>query len=201
MGIEGMHLNVLQYTNRQLPGEADWSNMAQRLVCTANVSQRFTCGFDCSGCGRLIADRRTEQVRTIRWSLPDRRVMSNWLPVNHEHAGIGMSTPVSGGIGRDGVVSFPLLLMVLLVTFNLLDSVLTARALSMGFTEANPLLAGLFDMSLPMGMLIKSAVVGLGALALWQWRHLPVARRGMNVAAVCYGAVIMYHLYFQLIIG
>ncbi|MHB8793730.1 MAG: DUF5658 family protein [Thermoleophilia bacterium] len=96
--------------------------------------------------------------------------------------------------------SLPLAMVLLLVTFNLMDSLLTARALSLGFAEANPVMAGLFKMSLPMGMFFKSVIVGTGALFLWKYRHLPVAVRGITGATACYGAVIFYHLYFQLLV-
>jgi len=128
--------------------------------------------------------------------------MSNWFPAGRQLVGIDFSsTPTRPFFGEaTWRESFPLLIAALLVTFNLLDSLLTARALSLGFAEANPVLAGLFNMSLPMGMFFKSVVVGTGALFLWKNRHLPVAVRGMAGATACYGAVILYHLYFQLIV-
>ena len=201
-----MPRQMVQWMNRNLPGEADGSNVAARLVCTAKRSHRTECGFGCSGCAYLIADRRSQPVQTIRWSNPDRRVMSNWLPSNLQLAGAGAvaflaeALPSSAGLpGRDAARTQLLFLGSLLITFNLLDSILTARALSMGYTEANPVMAGLFNMSLPMGMLFKSAIVGLGTMILWKFRHLPMAMRGITAVTVLYGAVIMYHLYFQIV--
>lgn len=92
------------------------------------------------------------------------------------------------------------MMVLLLVIFNIMDSLLTARALSLGFSEANPVMAGLFNMSLPMGMFFKSVIVGTGALFLWKYRHLPIAVRGITGATACYGAVILYHLFFQMIV-
>jgi hypothetical protein len=170
------------------------------MVCTAESSHRHDCGSGCAGCDLLIPDRRTQAVRAISWSDQDRRVMSNWLPLNYQFAGF----PVSGGIpsifGTEKAAIVPLAVAAALVAFNLMDSILTARALSLGFTEANPVMAGLFEVSMPVGMFLKSAVVGLGALFLWRMRHLPMAVRGMTAVAACYGAVILYHLYFQLLV-
>jgi hypothetical protein len=139
-------------------------------------------------------------VQNLRWSRLDRRTTSNWLP-DYQFAGIGNTSPAAGSFTRDMTNWLPLLLTALLVTFNLLDSFFTARALSLGYTEANPVMAGLFTMSMPMGMLFKSVVVGLGALTLWKFRHLEMAMRGMTAVTAFYGAVIMYHMYFQIIIG
>lgn len=144
-----------------------------------------------------------QKVQTLHWSLSeDRRVLSSWFPAGRQLAGIDFpSTSTRNLFGEvNWRESLPLILAALLVTFNLLDSLLTARALSLGFAEANPVMAGLFSMSLPMGMFFKSVVVGTGALFLWKYRHLPVAVRGMTGATACYGAVILYHLYFQMIV-
>ncbi|MCL4472679.1 MAG: DUF5658 family protein [Actinobacteria bacterium] len=175
--------------------------MAARFVCTAERSHRTDCGSGCSGCAYLINDRRKQSVQKLSWSDSDRRIMSNWLPPNFELATAGAHAPRSGVSGRDNAGATLMYLGALLIVFNLLDSILTARALSMGYTEANPVMAGLFNMSLPMGMLFKSAIVGLGAMALWKFRHLPVAMRGMTAATVLYGSVILYHLYFQIVVA
>ncbi len=177
--------------------------MTDIMVCTADASNRSRCSSGCSNCNYLMTDRRGQQLKTIRWShSEDRRIMSNWFPSNYELAGAGFSSTSQRPFFRDVTLaeSFPLLLALMLVSFNLFDSLLTARALSMGFTEANPVMAGLFNMSLPMGMFFKSVIVGTGALVLWKFRHLPVARRGMTAVTGCYGAVILYHLYFQMLV-
>lgn len=192
---------MVQWKGCNLPGEADRSNVAARFVCTAERSHRTDCGSGCSGCAYLINDRRKQSVQKLSWSDSDRRIMSNWLPPNFELATAGAHAPRSGVSGRDNAGATLMYLGALLIVFNLLDSILTARALSMGYTEANPVMAGLFNMSLPMGMLFKSAIVGLGAMALWKFRHLPVAMRGMTAATVLYGSVILYHLYFQIVVA
>ncbi len=174
--------------------------MGERLVCTAHPSRRTDCGSGCSGCNYLIADRRTQRVHTIQWSDQDRRILSNWVPQSYRLAGAGFASKAVDGISRNEITTFPVVLAALLISFNLLDSILTARALSMGFTEANPVMAGLFNLSLPMGMFFKSVVVGAGALFLWKVRHLQMAVRGMTAVTACYGAVILYHLYFQMLV-
>lgn len=177
--------------------------MSEIMICTADASNHSRCSSGCSTCNYLMADRRGQQIKTIRWShSEDRRIMSNWFPSNYELAGAGFSATRQRPFFRDVTLagSFPLLLALMLVSFNLFDSLLTARALSMGFTEANPVMAGLFSMSLPMGMFFKSVIVVTGALVLWKFRHLPVAMRGMTAVTGCYGAVILYHLYFQMLV-
>ena len=171
------------------------------MVCIADPSHRSGCESVCDGCGYLIADRRMQRIEVVHWSDQDRRTMSNWIPGNYKLAGIGFSSSAAKSLTQGNAGAFPLLLVALLVTFNLLDSILTARALSLGFAEANPVMAGLFSMGLPLGMFFKSAIVGTGSLILWKMRELPLALRGMTAATACYGAVVIYHLYFQLIVG
>ena len=162
--------------------------MAERLVCTAHPSQRPNCSSNCGGCGYLIAERRAGEVRTGHWANPDRRVMSNWLPTNYQLAGFGQPAAGTSLLSREAVTSIPVFLTALLVTFNLMDSLLTARALSMGFTEANPMMAGLFNLSLPMVMFLKSVIVGIGALFLWKVRYLSLAVRGLSAVTACFWA-------------
>ena len=177
--------------------------MTDRFVCKADAAHRSICESDCSGCGHLIPDRRVQKIQTLHWSLSeDRRVVSSWFPSSRQFAGVDFATTAARPIFGDITwrQSLPLVMAAVLVTFNLMDSLLTARALSLGFAEANPVMAGLFNLSLPMGMFFKSVIVGTGALFLWKYRHLPVAVRGMTGVTACYGAVILYHLYFQMLI-
>jgi len=169
------------------------------MVCTANTLHRTSCGSVCDDCGHLRPDRRARQSVSLKFELPDRRYSSNWVP-SYEMAGAG-GAAVPRRFRIDTTDLHPLMMVLLLVSFNLLDAFFTARALSMGFAESNPLLAGLFEVSLPLGMFMKSAIVGIGAYLLWRWRHHPAAMRGMMFATVAYGAVIVYHIYFQLMAG
>lgn len=127
-------------------------------------------------------------------ALAERRAMSHILPFGQlSLAGAGVVT-----IPRGSTRQWATALMSLLITFNLLDVILTLRALSLGVAEANPVMAGLFGISLPLGMFIKFVAVSAGAVLLWRYRHLPLAARGMNLLAFAYGAVIAYHAVFQL---
>lgn len=188
---------MVQYNNGFLPGEAEWRKLANRLVCTSDKVYRCDCGNSCSGCKFLVADRRSSPVDSFSRSRLDRRIASNWLP-NYAIAGLGTTAAGAEGPLAEMTTWLPLLLATLLVTFNLMDSLFTARALSMGYAEANPMLAGIFNLSVPVGILLKTVVVGLGAFALWKLRHLQLAMRGMTVATSCYGVLILYHLYFQI---
>lgn len=178
--------------------------MPNRLVCTASRSRRHACGDQCDGCTSLKPDRRISHSSSIRNAISDRRTMSHVLPIGGlALAGAGgsiISEPALQKRASRGWLSrpWPLILLALLIAFNLLDVALTARALSLGVAEANPLMAGLFNASLPMGMFIKFVAVSAGAALLWKYRHLSVAAAGTKILTGCYGAVVVYHLAFQL---
>lgn len=176
--------------------------VATASVCTANTAIRFDCDSRCASCSHLIPDRRQGRVATYCSSSPDRRRHNDWIPYSLRlaPAGVGHSPARIRAIPRRSVEALPLILAAALVIFNLLDAALTARALSMGVLEANPIMAGLFNISLPAGMLIKTMLVAAGVFTLWWLWHLPIARRGMMLLTGCYGAVIIYHLSFQLIL-
>lgn len=120
--------------------------------------------------------------------------MSHILPTGFDLALAGAPVVPPRSLSRQ----LPIALMGLLLTFNLLDVFLTLRAFSLGVAEANPVMANLFHMSVPLGMLLKFVAVSTGAFLLWKYRHLPIASRGMNFLTACYGAVVVYHLVFQL---
>ncbi len=168
--------------------------MANEYVCTANIDYRSTCGTTCGKCELLLSERRRKRSNWLHWTFNERRLASNWIPTDVEFEGSALDG--SDSRGRAGTLLWTLI--ILLFTFNVLDALLTARALSLGFAEANPVMAGLFDMSLPLGMAMKFAIVALGAFALWRFRSVELAVRGMVVLTGCYGAVVIYHLAFQL---
>lgn len=168
--------------------------MATEYVCTADIDQRSICGTSCGGCNFLLAERRRKRTSWLHWTFNERRFASNWIPGDIDFDGSAISaSDNSGGAGH-----LIMAMVVLLFSFNILDGILTARALSLGFAEANPLLAGVFDMSLPLGMFMKFAIVVAGAAALWRLRDVTMAIRGMALLTACYGAVVLYHLAFQL---
>lgn len=128
------------------------------------------------------------------WTFPERRTVSHILPTGYDLALADGSVVPPRDLSRQ----LPLALMGLLLTFNVLDVFLTLRAFSMGVVEANPVMADILHMSVPLGMLFKFVAVSTGAVLLWKYRHLPIASRGMNFLTACYGAVVVYHLVFQL---
>lgn len=168
--------------------------MASEYVCTANIDHRSACGSSCRKCDFLLTDRRARRTSWLHWTFNERRFASNWIPADIDFEGSAMAG--SDSRGRAGSLLWTLI--ILLFSFNILDGVLTARALSLGFVEANPVMAGLFEVSLPLGMAMKFAIVAAGAMALWRFRSVVLATRGMIVLTGCYGAVVIYHLAFQL---
>lgn len=173
--------------------------MAAALVCAGGSQARFACDSRCDGCGFLISDRRCRQTTAYLDSAADRRRLGDWAPYSCRLAAADAGRSISAA-PRRATAPAPLLLATALVIFNALDSLLTARALSRGVAEGNPLLASLFSFSLPFGMILKTAMVAAGVLVLWGYWHLPLARRGMTALTGFYGAVVLYHIFFQLIV-
>ncbi|GBE57894.1 hypothetical protein BMS3Abin01_00820 [bacterium BMS3Abin01] len=160
----------------------------------ADINWRSSCDSDCGDCRFLITNRRRDKTPWWHWSFNERRIASNWIPTELQlEEGL-----LSERFSRGNAGTFIWAMIILLLTFNALDAVLTARALSLGFTEANPAMAGLFAISVPLGMACKFAVVAGGAYILWRFRQAVLATRGMAVLTGCYGAVVIYHLVFQL---
>lgn len=85
------------------------------------------------------------------------------------------------------------------VLLNLVDLLLTVQALSLGATEANPIMAYLFALDPTLAALFK-VVVGAGiALAIWSARRY---RRILETSLFMVGvmtAVLLYHGYNTLI--
>jgi len=185
---------MVQYINRIKLGRRIGVHVVSNLICTAGSVQRHKCGTCCDGCGYLRADRRAQLVQKMDWSVSDRRIMSNWVPLGYRMAGGVFASPASSTASSSFIMS----VIILLLSFNILDCILTSRALTLGFEEGNPLMASLFSMSIPLGMTAKIAIVAAGALTLWRFRDLALAVRGMTVVTACYGAVVIYHLSFQL---
>ncbi len=171
--------------------------MAAALVCTGNKQARFACDSTCEHCGLLMPDRRRQAASYLR-NAAERRYLNDWVPYSLRLAGAGAGGETVTAAPRRSTAATPLLMAAALVIFNVMDSLLTARALSQGVVEVNPLMAGLFNFSLPLGMLLKTLLVAAGVLVLWGYWHLPLARRGMMALTGFYGAVVVYHLVFQL---
>jgi hypothetical protein len=154
---------------------------------------RRDCSYVCDACSYLRSDRR-QQTAVLSLDFWERRRVSNLLPVSGQLAIAGGAVLTDQSPGRQYAGA----ILGLLIAFNILDALLTMRAFSLGVEEANPIMAGIFNFSLPLGILAKVCVVSSGALILWKYRYLPLASRGMNLLTACYGAVVIYHLSFQL---
>lgn len=168
------------------------------MACTASLSFRSLCAVTCGDCRHLMPDRR--QGAVVSLADVERRRRSNWIPAAPPPGSADLlvaGQPAGTSAGAVSSRNAALLLVCLLMAFNILDITLTIRAFTLGFAEANPFMAGLFDLSVPLGMLAKFLMVGAGGLLLWRLSHLPLARRGMVAVTGCYGAVVAYHLLFQ----
>lgn len=84
---------------------------------------------------------------------------------------------------------------VLLLAFNIADSALTHRALSLGVAvESNPVLAAAWQVHPLTFHGAKAALVLGGAAILHHLRGVAAARAAMDGAAAAYGAVVAWHL-------
>lgn len=188
-------VRMVQMTNHEnLRGEGNGERLTKQFVCTAGMERRLVCGNKCECCRSLKADRREMRLGAINLISFERRFISNLLPAGYGLAGVDGSLAAGGGWS----MPFPSALMILLLFFNLLDVLLTARALSLGVVEANPVMAGLLSVSIPFGLFAKFTAVSFGAWLLWRYRHLSIAARGMKLLTACYGAVVVYHVVFQI---
>ncbi len=172
---------------------------AAALVCSANSNIRFGCDALCKRCRHLIPDRRRQRAGAYRPRFQERRYYHDPAPNLLQLAGDAVAMPRAAVLPRVSA-ALPLLLALALVVFNLLDALLTWRALSLGAVEANPLMSGIFNQGPAVAILMKSVLVAAGAVFLWRCWRLPLARHGMMAVTACYGAVVAYHLIFQFVI-
>lgn len=90
------------------------------------------------------------------------------------------------------------MLLVLLIAVNvlsLLDFLLTAQELASGLaTEGNPVLAPLFASGPLVAWLVKTVLLLLVSLAIWQGRRMRAVLSVAVLAFAVFAAVIGYHL-------
>lgn len=83
----------------------------------------------------------------------------------------------------------------LIVLLNLTDAIFTLLYVNAGVArEANPLMAAAMSGGAVSFMAAKLALVSLGVLVLVRLRHRPTASTALSAAAVCYGALVAYHV-------
>ena len=82
----------------------------------------------------------------------------------------------------------------LLFGLNWLDAQLTIVWVRLNVaTEGNALMASLLEHSELSFLVFKLAIGGFAAYILYRCSHLPLARRGLTVALVVYGALMIVH--------
>ena len=83
----------------------------------------------------------------------------------------------------------------LTVVMNLMDAILTLVVVKAGLTvEANPLMADLLARSPLQFMVGKLALVSLGILLLWRWRHHVLSMVGSVCIFAVYSSIIVHHI-------
>jgi hypothetical protein len=86
---------------------------------------------------------------------------------------------------------------VLLLLGNLIDGLCTLVLLQLNVAhEANPFMAWVYGISPVSFMVTKLAMVQSGMLVLWMHRHLRCAQVALQVGAIAYAAIVLYHLAF-----
>ncbi len=94
-----------------------------------------------------------------------------------------------------------LLVLASIVVFNYIDLLLTMRALELGATEANPIMAWLFESSPAAAATVKmgiSGVVVVVLLALGRYRRVLEASL---VIMYAYAALMIYHVIIAIRLG
>jgi hypothetical protein len=82
----------------------------------------------------------------------------------------------------------------LLFALNWLDAQLTLLWVRLNVaTEGNALMAQLLEHSEWSFLVFKLAIGGFAAYVLYRCSHLPLARRGLSVALVVYGGLMIVH--------
>ena len=84
--------------------------------------------------------------------------------------------------------------LLLLCVLNALDLVLTVVVLSLGATEANPLLASAWDRSAIVFVAAKLGLAGFGLGVLWRYRRLEAVRLVAFAGCLVFGVVICVHV-------
>src|SRR5215210_3392728 len=83
----------------------------------------------------------------------------------------------------------------LLFVLNWLDAQLTIIWVRSNLaTEGNGLMARLLEMGDAQFLFVKLGIGAFAAYVLYRYAHRPLARRGMKLALVTYGALMLVHL-------
>ena len=82
-----------------------------------------------------------------------------------------------------------------LTLFSVADAYFTLRELSMGCTEANPVMRAALELGNGPFVVIKTVVTLLGAGFLALHKNWPLGRRCLAVAVLGYAALTVYHVF------
>lgn len=94
-----------------------------------------------------------------------------------------------------------LALLIVVNVFNVADFGLTLNALANGFTEANPLMRWLLDANPVWAGAVKTLLVMLVSLRVWQCKRYRKALIAAAVMLVFFGALFAWHIYCLTLIG
>lgn len=81
-----------------------------------------------------------------------------------------------------------------LTLFSIADAYFTLRELSLGATEANPVMRAALELGNAPFVVIKTVVTLLGAGFLALHKNWPLGRRCLAVAVLGYAALTVYHI-------
>jgi hypothetical protein len=84
--------------------------------------------------------------------------------------------------------------LAVLLTANVLDFFFTRTAFSMGATEANPVMAYLFNVNPWLPLLAKILLVTLLGVLVWNYRTKPWVNTLIYGTCLVYVGVIAYHV-------
>jgi hypothetical protein len=85
-----------------------------------------------------------------------------------------------------------------ILVLNLLDAFCTLFWVGAGFAEeGNILLRNLVNHHPILFVLVKAALVSLGSLLLWRYRHHALAVMGLFTVFLVYYCLLLYHLRFS----
>jgi len=94
---------------------------------------------------------------------------------------------------RDSSRTLTVLLLAVNI-LNLVDFGLTLNALAIGASEANPVMASLFEAGPIWAGIFKVAAVALASLLVWEWRRYRKALVAAVTMLAVFSAVFIYHM-------
>ncbi|MCX8033165.1 MAG: DUF5658 family protein [Thermoleophilia bacterium] len=143
--------------------------------------------------GSIRPERRTGERRTQkRWFvLHERRSGFDRRRTNAEGAGVRVDRVLRWLRERPRAVVW---LLVSANVLNLLDLLLTVNVLLVGASEANPVMAWLFDTQPALAWIFKIGTIAAASTVLWGLRKFRLALAATVCFAAVFGLVLVYDL-------